>query len=332
MTPNSRWEFEDQMKSMRLAVGSQEWRDYAKEFVIIERGKEEPEETEPIHGSRVGSAAEPREPEEREPEEGLGEDMRAREDYEQAEEGRAVKTTRPAACPSDSEWRARRVTHYPYRSWCPYCRTARGVAGKHKRGDADVVNGTEFRFDYFVLRNAKAGDTATALVGTDRDSGGVIAHVVPQKGTVFDWVAERLESDIQRFGHHGRLVLRSDGENAIKYLMSELCRSRREAPTVMEHSPRYESKSNGRAENAVKRIEGQVRTLKLALEAAIGQELEVTHPIFEWLVEHCADLLTKCTVGADGKTPYERIKNKAYKGTMYEFGSMVLARLPGKPQ
>ena len=100
----------------------------------------------------------------------------------------------------------------------------------------------------------------------------------------------------------------------------------------MEHSLPYESQSNGRAENAVKRIEGQVRTLKLALEAAIGQELEVTHPISEWLAKHCADLLTKCTVGADGETPYERIKNKACKGNMYEFGNMVWARWPGKPQ
>ena len=125
VTANARWEFEDRMKSMGLAVGSQAWREYAKEFVRIERGEDEPEEAEPIHGSRVGSAAQPEETEE--PEERAGEDMRAREDFEQKEEGRAVKTTRPSACPSEAEWRAHRVTHYPYRSWCPYCRTARGV-------------------------------------------------------------------------------------------------------------------------------------------------------------------------------------------------------------
>ena len=84
------------------------------------------------------------------------------------------------------------------------------------------MNGREFHFDYCFLQNAKAGDTATTLVGTDLDSGGVIARVVPQKGTAFDWVAERLESDIRRFGHHGRLVVRSNVENAIKDLMSEL--------------------------------------------------------------------------------------------------------------
>ena len=43
-------------------------------------------------------------------------------------------------------------------------------------------------------------------------------------------------------------------------------------------------------------------------------------------------MLTKVTVGEDGKTPYERIKQKAYSGTFFEFGSMVWAKLPGKVQ
>ena len=173
---------------------------------------------------------------------------------------------------------------------------------------------------------------ATTLVGTDRASKAVLAHVVPQKGTQFDWVATRLEQDVRRFGYNGRLVVRSDGEPSIKDLMKELATKRREAPTVVETSKPYDSKSNGRAENAVKRIEGQVRTIKLYLEQAIGRELEVDHPVFEWLVEHCADILTKQTVGPDGRTPYERIKNKAYNGVMHEFGSMVWAKLPGKVQ
>ena len=81
------------MKSMGHAVGSQAWREYAKEFVRIERGEEEPEEAETIHGSRVGSAART----EDEPEDTPEEEMRARHDHDQAEEGRAVKTTKPSS-------------------------------------------------------------------------------------------------------------------------------------------------------------------------------------------------------------------------------------------
>ena len=78
--------------------------------------------------------------------------------------------------------------------------------------------------------------------------------MVPQKGAAFVWVTERLQQDIKRFGYHGRLVVRSDGEPSAKDLMAELAQKRKEAPTVVEQSPPHESKSNGRAENAVKRV------------------------------------------------------------------------------
>ena len=160
----------------------------------------------------------------------------------------------------------------------------------------------------------------------------MLAHVVPHKGSQYEWVAERLQQDVRRFGYNGRLVLRSDGEPSIKDLLSNLAKKRGDAPTVLENSKPYDSKSNGRAENAVKRVECMVRTFKLAVEEATGKEVEVSHPVFEWLVEHCADVLTKVTVGEDGKTPYEWIKQKAYSGTFFEFGSMVWAKLPGKVQ
>ena len=124
------------------------------------------------------------------------------------------------------------------------------------------------------------------MVGTDRASKAVIAHVVPAKGTQFEWVARRLEQDVRRLGYHGRLVVRSDGEPAATDLMHELARRRGDMPTSIEQSKPYDSKSNGRAENAVRRLESQVRTLKIALEQAINVELEVRHPVFAWLVEH----------------------------------------------
>ena len=60
-------------------------------------------------------------------------------------------------------------------------------------------------------------------------------------------------------------------------------------------------------------VEGIVRTLKFGLEENIGQKVPVTHPIFLWLVERAADLLTKFQT-FEGATPYERLK-KTYKST-----------------
>ena len=60
-------------------------------------------------------------------------------------------------------------------------------------------------------------------------------------------------------GYHGSIVVKSDGENSARDLMNELARRRREDPTVIEASKPYDSKSNGRAEGAVRRMECQIR-------------------------------------------------------------------------
>ena len=93
------------------------------------------------------------------------------------------------------------------------------------------------------------------LVGIDKASGAILAHVVPEKGSRFDWFACQLERDVRRFGHHGRIVLKSDDEPAAKDLMNELARKRKDMPTVIEVSKPYDSKSNGRAESAIRRLE-----------------------------------------------------------------------------
>ena len=47
-----------------------------------------------------------------------------------------------------------------------------------------------------------------------------------------------------------------------------------------------------------------------------------------WMVEHVADILNKFKVGHDGRTAYERLKGKKYKGEVLEFASCVLHRVP----
>ena len=168
--------------------------------------------------------------------------------------------------------------------------------------------------------------------GIDKASGAILAHVVPEKGSRFDWVACQLERDVRRFGHHGRFVLKTDGEPAAKDLMNELARKRKDMPTVIEVSKPYGSKSYGRAESAIRRLECQVRTLKVATEKNLGVVMDVHKPVFSWIVEYAADVLTKCSVGEDGRTPYERIKQKKYHGKMVEFASMVMVKLQGKLQ
>ena len=73
---------------------------------------------------------------------------------------------------------------------------------------------------------------------------------------------------------------------------------------ILEASPAGSSGSNGVIERAVQAIEGQVRTIKLALESRIGMEIPSDHDVVPWIVEYAATIINKGQVGADGKTAY----------------------------
>ena len=80
---------------------------------------------------------------------------------------------------------------------------------------------------------------------------------------------------------------------------------------VPEHSPVGESRSNGAAENAIKRLQGQLRTFKLVLAHHMGQNAETRPNVWHRMVEFAADTFNRHRVGEDGVTPYKRVKERA---------------------
>ena len=127
-----------------------------------------------------------------------------------------------------------------------------------RREPADASRAPEFHFDYCFLRNRPGGDQAKTVVGKERMSQGFVAHVVPSKGTGAEWVAQQLARDIRKFGCHGRVLIKTDGEPAIKSLARDVARARGDLPTVLENPPPSDSKANGYAERAVRSVEEQV--------------------------------------------------------------------------
>ena len=79
-------------------------------------------------------------------------------------------------------------------------------------------------------------------------------------------------------------------------------------------------------------VECQVRTVLIALQKRLEVNVPVTHKIATWLVEHAADLLNKFAVGRDGRTAFERLKGKKYRGEVVEFGRKILYKIPCKPE
>ena len=75
----------------------------------------------------------------------------------------------------------------------------------------------------------------------------------------------RVLSDMILFTGHKRVTLKSDGESSIKAL-KEAVKNSVNFNLGVEVSPVGDSRSNGEIERAIKTVQGQVRTLKSALD------------------------------------------------------------------
>lgn len=103
-------------------------------------------------------------------------------DEDETGEGRAVRGPIHPYVPTEKERQEHNRTHYPHRTWCE-CRVAgRAVAGVHSRNREDSdPNACEFHFDYCFLKNAVKYEPVVTLVGVDKSSNAIVAHVVPEQ-------------------------------------------------------------------------------------------------------------------------------------------------------
>ena len=218
------------------------------------------------------------------------------------------------------------MTHMPYRSWCPICVEGRARDRPHRHQDGQESKELpEVVFDYGFLGGEGDEETVPVQICKDRRTRMIFAHVVPRKGFAHEHGAAEMIRDIEKLGYSD-IILKCDGEAALKTIQ-EAVRSRRNGKTVLENSPVGDSRSNGAAERAVQAVAEQVRVIRRGLEVRLGLKLSCKHPVTCWLVEHCADLISKYQVGDDGKTAYERWKGKRFTLEELEFGEKVHYRL-----
>ena len=78
----------------------------------------------------------------------------------------------------------------------------------------------------------------------------------------------------------------------------------RTQPTIPVNSPAYDPQANGGAERAVQEVKGQLRAIKLGLEARIGVEITDTMAILEWMIPQAAGTINRFLVGDGGRTAY----------------------------
>ena len=86
------------------------------------------------------------------------------------------------------------------------------------------------------------------------------------------------------------------------------------APTILVNSPSGDSQSNERVENEIKKVRHMVITILSSLESRWGVRVTSDHPVYPWMFEWAADLMTRCAhVGDLGKTAVQLIRGSKVK-------------------
>ena len=136
----------------------------------------------------------------------------------------------------------------------------------------------------------------------------MFAHVVPVKGLGADrYAVEKLRRDIIWLGYR-RIIVRTDNEPAIVALLHGVLQTLKidvVDQAMPDHPPAYDSKANGGIENAVRQVQGILRTHLSCLQSRLQCRIPADHPLMAWLVQHAAWTLTIRSRGKDGRTAYE---------------------------
>ena len=163
----------------------------------------------------------------------------------------------------------------------------------------------------------------------------LFAHAIPSKGVDEDkFTVNLVVSAVQWLGHV-RVILKSDGEPAVRSLVKKSLEEVKiridDMETITdEKSPPYDSQANGGTEVGIRIVRGQLRTLRLCLERRIGHRIPPNHPLMAWLLKHTAVLLNACVRGADGLTPWARARGRAFGMRIHAFAESVWWKQPAK--
>jgi hypothetical protein len=239
---------------------------------------------------------------------------------------RKVRILNDPRMPGLEEIRRHEINHCPYRNWCAHCVFGRGKDLDHRKGIEEERGLHEFAFDY-CFPGDELGYKITLLVGRERLTGMIMSTTVPAKGSLGTFACDKVMQFLDECGcSENDVVIKTDQEPAIEFLMKDVKEARTKARTLIEEAPKQSKGSNGMAERAVQAIEGMVRTMKSALEERVGRSIKAEAPIITFMAEHASYLINRMEVGKDGKTSYERNKGKRSTVLGVEFGEKMMVK------
>ena len=95
-----------------------------------------------------------------------------------------------------------------------------------------------------------------------------------------------------------------------------------------EISPPGDSVANGTVERAILTDGGLVRTTKAAVVENVLGGRDAGPRLTAWMVYHAAQVICACMIGADGLTPFRRLKGRKFGTPLVGFGERVWLRNP----
>ena len=94
-----------------------------------------------------------------------------------------------------------------------------------------------------------------------------------------------------------------------------------------KEAPVGDSRASGSAENAVKQVKGQFRTLKTSTEDRYRCKIDAKSCLLAWIPRHCANLMTRFRQYSDGRTAIQRLIGRRWGRPMVVFGERILVKV-----
>ena len=247
------------------------------------------------------------------------------ERFEAEEEGEFIRKINDPRLPSSEEVERHRTGgHVEYRDWCETCVMARGRDMPHYRDKGGPRVLPEYSWDY-CFPGDEFGHKWTVLVGRERDTKMIMATTVPNKGGIGRFASDKCCEVMEENGDKvNKVIVKTDQEPSIEYLIKDLVRRREDGRTIVEEAPLESKGSNGIVERTVQEVEGILRSIYLGLQERLGRKVSTRERIVAFIPDYAAYLVNRLKKGEDGRVAYERCKGKKPTIMGVEFGEKLL--------
>ena len=142
--------------------------------------------------------------------------------------------------------------------------------------------------DYYFM--GEESETAPHIVVKGRKSSAYFSTSLDSKTS--QYAVAYVAGAIQELGYK-RTLMKSDNEPAIKRLKERVSECLPGVECVPTEALVGDSRANGSAENAVKQVKGQFRTLKTSTQDLYSCKLDAKSCLLAWIPRHCANLMTQ---------------------------------------